>query len=652
MAAFDCVLVANRGEIAIRVLRAARAAALRTVAVYSDADRTAPHVREADAALRIGPAPAAESYLSIPAILDAAERSGAQAVHPGYGFLSENAGFARACEQAGLTFVGPPADVIELMGRKDRARRLAVGAGVPVVPALDDAGDAALLERAGAEVGFPLMVKAAAGGGGKGMRIVRSEGELAGALRAARREAKAAFGDDTLLLERLVEHARHVEVQVLADAHGAVVHLFERDCSTQRRHQKVIEEAPAPTISPAVREAVTGAAVRLAREVGYVNAGTVEFVVAGDELFFLEMNTRLQVEHPVTELVCGVDLVALQLAIAQGEPLPFAQDDVTARGHAIEARVYAEDPDAGFLPQAGTATTVRWSARARVDAALEDGQEVLTHYDPMLGKVIAHGVDREAARRALVAALDDSAILGVTTNLGFLRRLAASPAFARSEIHTTWLDDHPDALPREDADVALCAGAWSLATAGEPAPRDPFGAGDGFRLGGPAAPVLVELEVAGERRVLRVDVRAGTVAEGERSRTVRPLAAEPGRLRLEVDGEVHELQAVPSAGGVVVVHRGEVHDLRRPRHEGHDAAALSDGSVVAPMPGTVVSVDGAAGDAVRAGQTLVVMEAMKMELSLQAPIDGAVRAIHVAAGDQVALGHPLFEVDAASADGD
>jgi acetyl-CoA/propionyl-CoA carboxylase biotin carboxyl carrier protein len=649
---FDSVLVANRGEIAIRVLRAARALGLETVAVYSDADRAAPHVREADTALRIGPAPAAESYLSTAAILDAAGRAGAQAIHPGYGFLSENAGFARACAGAGLTFVGPPAEVIERMGRKDEARRLAIGAGVPVVAAVEDAPDEELAARAAEEVGFPLMVKAASGGGGKGMRIVRSADELGGAIAAARREARAAFGDGTLLVERLVEHARHVEVQVLADAHGAVVHLRERDCSTQRRHQKVLEEAPAPTITDTVRDTLTGSAVRLAREVGYVNAGTVEFMVSGQEAFLLEMNTRLQVEHPVTELICGLDLVALQLRIAQGEPLPFAQAEVAASGHAIEARVYAEDPGNGFLPQAGRATFVRWSPRARVDAALESGQEVGTWYDPMLGKVIAHGATREAARRALVAALDDTAIFGVTTNLGFVRDLVASDAFRDAAIDTATLDRDPgDVAPDPADDLALLAAAWATAAAGAAEvagdrARDPFALSDGWRLGGPPAPVEVELERDGERHVLRVDRGAGEIADGERRAAIHPVAAaDDGALRLEIDGAVHAFFVERSAHAVTVGHRGRAHVFRRPEQFLHDAtAAATDGAVTAPMPGTVLSVAGDVGAPVQAGQTLVVLEAMKMEIALQAPFDGTLAELDAAEGDQVPLGRTLFRV--------
>jgi 3-methylcrotonyl-CoA carboxylase alpha subunit/acetyl-CoA/propionyl-CoA carboxylase biotin carboxyl carrier protein len=650
---FASVLVANRGEIALRVLRAARALGLGTVAVYSDADRGAPHVRAADTALRLGPAPAAESYLAIEAVLDAARRAGAEAIHPGYGFLSENAAFARACAEAGLTFVGPPADVIERMGRKDEARRIAVAAGVPVVPAVEDTGDDdTLAARAADEVGFPLMVKAAAGGGGKGMRTVRTADDLPAAIAAARREARAAFGDATLLVERLVEGARHVEVQVLADAHGGVVHLRERDCSTQRRHQKVLEEAPAPTISAAVRETLLGSAVRLAREVGYVNAGTVEFMVAGEEAYLLEMNTRLQVEHPVTELVCGLDLVALQLRVAQGEPLPFTQDDVTAAGHAIEARVYAEDPANGFLPQAGRATFVRWSPRARVDAALESGQEVGTAYDPMLGKVIAHGATREAARQALVAALDDTAIFGVTTNLGFVRDLVASDAFRDAAIDTGWLDRTPDAAgpDPEDGDLARAAAAWAAAaTPADGVPGDPFAVGDGWRVSGPAAPVAVDLDGPGGRVVVRVDRAAGTLDDGDRPRAVREIDADDeSHLQLEIDGMRHDFFVERAAHAITVGHRGRAHVFRRPEQFLHDAtAAATDGAVAAPMPGTILAVPGVVGAAVAAGETVVVLEAMKMEIALSAPFDGTVAELDAAEGQQVPLGRTLFRVVAA-----
>ena len=640
---FGSVLVANRGEIAVRVLRSARDAGLRTVAVYSDADLGAPHVRAADTAVRIGPAPAAESYLSIPALLEAARRTGAEAVHPGYGFLSERAAFARACEEAGLVFIGPPADVIEVMGRKDRARRIAVEAGVPVVPAIEEteADDTELARRAVAEVGFPLLVKAAAGGGGKGMRIVREAGALPGALAAARREALAAFGDGTLLVERYVERGRHVEVQILADQHGHVVHLFERDCSVQRRHQKVLEEAPAPTISAAVRDRLTSAAVRLAAAVGYVNAGTVEFLVAGEDVYLLEMNTRLQVEHPVTELVTGQDLVALQLRIAQGEALPFGQEDLTRSGHAIEARVYAEDPAQGFLPQAGTASVVRWPSRARVDAALEPGSEVGTWYDPMLAKIIVAGPTREAARGALVDALDDTAILGLTTNVGFLRRLAGSAAYRDAAIDTAWL-------------VAVASRSAGGARGGAGGARDPFGSGDGWRVSGPAAPVLAGLRDGDGAHSMRVDVPGGLVSEGaeeaERSWRVRPVASapgpEPGPYRLEIDGVAYRFQVELGPREIVVGYQGQAYVFSRPDASGPgaDLAAASDGLITAPMPGTVLSVGVSEGQDVTAGEVLGVLEAMKMELSLVAPYDGTVTEAGVKAGDRVALGQQIFVV--------
>jgi acetyl-CoA/propionyl-CoA carboxylase, biotin carboxylase, biotin carboxyl carrier protein len=666
---FRSVLVANRGEIAVRVLRSARDAGLRTVAVYSDADLGAPHVRAADTAVRIGPAPAAESYLSIPALLEAARRTGAEAVHPGYGFLSERAAFARACEQAGLVFIGPPADVIEVMGRKDRARRIAVEAGVPVVPAVEEAasgeaasgeavgpgGDAELARRAVAEVGFPLLVKAAAGGGGKGMRIVREAGALPEALAAARREARAAFGDGTLLVERYVERGRHVEVQILADQHGHVVHLFERDCSVQRRHQKVLEEAPAPTISAAVGDRLTSAAVRLAAAVGYVNAGTVEFLVAGEDVYLLEMNTRLQVEHPVTELVTGQDLVALQLRIAQGEPLPFGQEDLRRSGHAIEARVYAEDPAQGFLPQAGTASVVRWPSRARVDAALEPGSEVGTWYDPMLAKIIVAGPTREAARAALVDALDDTTILGLTTNVGFLRRLADSAVYRDAAVDTAWLDRNPGSFPADGGEVALVAAAWLVAVGSGSAggARDPFGTGDGWRVSGPAAPVAAGLRDGDGAHSMRVDVPGGLVSEGaeaERSWRVRPIASapgtEPGPYRLEIEGVAYRFQVEIGPREVTVGYQGQAYVFTQPSASGPGAglAAASDGLVTAPMPGTVLSVRVSEGQDVTAGEVLGVLEAMKMELSLVAPYDGAVTEAGVKAGDRVALGQQIFVV--------
>ncbi len=644
MSSFGTLLIANRGEIALRVIRAARGAGLQTVAVYSDADARAPHVAAADTAVHIGPARASESYLSVPRLLDAASRAGADAVHPGYGFLSENAGFARACREAGLVFVGPSPEVIERMGSKNEARQVAVAADVPVVPGFAVERGDDVLERAREEVGFPLMVKAAAGGGGKGMRVVTSVDDLPAALEAAAREAKSAFADDSLLLERLLEDARHVEVQVLGDEHGTVVHLFERDCSVQRRHQKVVEEAPAPTIDAALRERLGDAATRLAREVGYTNAGTVEFLVAGDDFYFLEMNTRLQVEHPVTEEITGLDLVALQLRVAAGEPLPFGQEEVRAAGHAIEVRVYAEDPAAGFLPAAGTPTRVHWSSHARVESALEAGVPVGTTYDPMLAKVISRGPTREAARQALLSALDDSAIFGLTTNLGFLRALVGSGEFARAEVDTAWLDRNPGAYASAEVRPAVFGAAWARASGATVDPADPFGVVDAWRMGGPPAAVRVEFEWGSERIVLAVDRAGGVISDGEREVGVRALHREPERLLLEIDEVRHEFHVELRPDAVHVVHEGALFEFREPLGRADRAQAISDGALLAPMPGTVLRVSAAAGETVEHGQVLLILEAMKMELALTAPFAGTVEELPVEEGEQVSARQLLARV--------
>ena len=634
------VLIANRGEIALRIIRGCRAAGVRSVALYSDLDRQAPHVRAADSAVRVG------SYLDIAEVVGAAVSAGADAIHPGYGFLSERAEFARAVERAGLKLIGPSAEVMEKMGRKDAAREIAIAAGVPVVP--QGSGDGTTEAMV-----YPVLVKAAAGGGGKGMRIVREESELEDAIAAAKREAASAFGDDTILVEKYVEHGRHIEVQVLADAHGNVVHLFERDCSTQRRHQKVLEEAPAPTITPAIRKAVTEASVALAAHVGYENAGTVEFLLDDDtgEAYFLEMNTRLQVEHPVTEAVVvvttpqqratgasgtSIDLVQLQLLVAAGEPLPFTQHDLTVSGHAIEARVYAEDPFQGFLPQAGTATLVRWPEHARVDAALESGGVVSTSYDPMLGKIIVHGADREAARLGLVAALDDTAILGLTTNLGFLRALAAGDEFRDATIDTAWLDGANVEEP--DPDTARIFAAWTHAMLTATDTGHPFQA-DGWRSGAAPAPVIVELD-----RPVAVD-RAGGLVEGV---SVVELAAERHVVVLTLDGRRERAVVNVEPHVVEVVHQGHRHVFERPDVFGDHVHSAGDGTVLSPMPGTVLDVRVEAGQAVAEGDVLGVMEAMKMELSLKAPFDGVVTAVDAATGAQVALGARLFLVEEAA----
>jgi acetyl-CoA/propionyl-CoA carboxylase biotin carboxyl carrier protein len=655
LTAFDTVLVANRGEIALRVVRGVAAAGLRSVAVYSDPDRDAPHVRAADDAVRIGPAEAAQSYLCIPALLDAAHRTRADAVHPGYGFLSERAEFAQAVADAGLVFVGPSAAVIAAMGRKDHARQLATDAGVAVLPAVHlDAGAeaaAAGLGDIGREVGFPLLVKAASGGGGKGMRVVREPAALADAVAAARREALAAFGDDTMLVERYVEHGRHIEVQVLGDEHGNVVHLFERDCSVQRRHQKVVEEAPASMISPAVREVVLSSAVALARRVGYTNAGTVEFLVCGDDAWFLEMNTRLQVEHPVTELVTGLDLVRLQLDVAQGLPLPFGQHDVRLHGHAIEARVYAEDPFNGFLPQAGVAGLARWPSGARVDAALESGQVVGTHYDPLLGKVIVSGASREAARQAMVTALDDTAVLGLTTNVGFLRALVDSADYRDGDIDTAWLDAHPGQPAVPVPDVAWYLAAWALATADGDARAGALSTPDGWRLAGDAARVRLPLELrqgvdgGSDTRVLSVDLSRGVVAGDDGDVVARSIRRSSAQVVMEVGGRVEAGTVLVRPHAVLVAFRGQAYSFARPDlFAPGSGTELHDGSIVAPMPGTVLAVKAVRGSVVREGDTLAVLEAMKMELALKAPFAGTVASVSAAPGQQVDLGAELLRV--------
>ena len=620
------MLVANRGEIAVRVLRTCRRLGVRGVAIYTDPDAAAPHVRSADAAIRV------HSYLDIAGVVTAAHRAGVEAIHPGYGFLSERAAFAAAVAESGLVMVGPSATVMERMGRKDAARAIAVAAGVPVVPsyALDDAPD---------RMTFPVLVKAAAGGGGRGMRIVRSPADLPEALAAARREAVGAFGDDTLLIESYVERGRHIEVQILADAHGHVLALHERDCSVQRRHQKVIEEAPAPTLDAGTRAAIVTAAVDLAREVGYVNAGTVEFLLDADTgaFYFLEMNTRLQVEHPVTEAICGgLDLVELQLQVAAGEHLALDPADLGPYGHAIEARVYAEDARAGFLPQAGTAHLVRWpeGPGVRVDHALESGQVVTTAYDPMLGKVIVHAGDRETARRRLVEALDRTAILGLTTNVGFLRELVAGREFAEASVEVSWLDRRP--VPTRTTGKARAIAAWAAADQERcRAASGPFRS-DGWRLGADPAPVMIELD-----EVLKVDPVTGRVAGAGGEWQIQPA----GEGRLLVDGAGVWAARWVSSHAVEVALRGERFRFARPDILDDHQPATGDGLVVAPMPSLVVDIRVEVGDRVVADQVLGTLEAMKMELALRAPFAGTVREVVARAGQRVDLGAPLVSLE-------
>ncbi|ADP79691.1 acetyl/propionyl/methylcrotonyl-CoA carboxylase subunit alpha [Pseudofrankia inefficax] len=711
---FDTVLVANRGEIAVRVIRSLRALGIRSVAVYSDADAGARHVREADVAVRIGPAPARESYLNTTAVLAAAWATGAQAIHPGYGFLSENAAFAAACAEQGIVFVGPPAHAVEVMGDKITAKKAMVAAGVPVVPGRAEPGlDAAALAEAAEEIGFPVLLKPSAGGGGKGMRIVRAAAEMADAVASARREAAGAFGDDTLFLERYVDSPRHIEVQVLADAHGNVIHLGERECSLQRRHQKIIEEAPSALLTAlpdggAVRERIGQAAVTAAAAVGYVGAGTVEFIVAGDEpetFYFLEMNTRLQVEHPVTELVTGLDLVAEQLRVAAGEPLRVRQQDVTLTGHAVEARVYAEDPGRGFLPTGGEilALTEPTGEGVRVDSGVAAGTVVGSDYDPMLSKVIAWAPERAGALRRLDAALGHTVLLGVTTNIGFLRTLLANGDVRAGRLDTGLVERHLAELTAAPAPEGTASqgtasqGTASEGTASEGSaapgtasrgsaentsaevggvgpPADAlavYGLAQLLRLQ-PAGPVIDPWDVpsgwrVGEDTWLRwtldlgagarpsVEVRGTPAAAAVRIDGRAPIAAAARRvespagteLLVTLDGVTSRWRLADGPDGTLWVGAGGAawplgEWVREP---GAVAAAAGDGQARSPMPGTVIAVDVAAGDSVAAGQRLAVVEAMKMEHAITAPVAGLVKDVLVAVGARVALDALLAVVE-------
>ena len=643
---FSKILIANRGEIARRVIRTAHRLGYRTVAVFSDADRDAPHVREADEAVHVGPAPASASYLSVEALLDAARRTGADAVHPGYGFLSERADFARACLDAGLVFVGPPPEAIAAMGDKAGAKRRMLAAGVPCAPGYlgDDQSDARLAAEAEA-LGLPLLVKAVAGGGGRGMRLVRRADELAAALGGARREATSAFGDRTLMLERLIEGARHVEVQVFCDRHGHAIHLGERDCTAQRRRQKVIEEAPSPIVDAAMRAAMGRDAVAAARAVGYVGAGTVEFIVDADgRHHFLEMNTRLQVEHPVTEAVTGLDLVEWQLRVAAGEPLPLAQDDVRFDGHAIEARLYAEDPYAGFVPQTGR--IMHWrpdDARGlvRVDDGVAEGGEVTPYYDAMVAKLVAHGRDRADAIRRLAAALERAPLLGVATNAAFLADLLRHPDFRGASMTTTRLDEWLDAgapilqrpLP-DDTTWALAAAAVAL--------RD----GHPRRSSGAAAFDLT-LRCGDATRTLRAHLHRDGVDVTTGGATLRFDAVERDghALRYAVQGVWRQATAVFDGARLHLAVGGRAFAFDEPSPLPAADAGADPRRARSPVAGVVAHVAVAAGERVTAGQPLVCVEAMKMEMWQHAAADGVVAAVHVAVRDAVAAGALLVELE-------
>ena len=661
---FSKILIANRGEIACRVIKTARRLGIKTVAVYSDADRNARHVAMADEAVHIGPSAARESYLLGDRIIEAARRTGAEAVHPGYGFLSENAGFAEACATAGIVFIGPPPAAIRAMGSKSEAKKIMEKARVPLVPGYhgDDQSPELLAAEAG-RIGFPVLIKAAAGGGGKGMRVVESAEKFADALAGAKREAKASFADDHVLVEKYLSRPRHIEIQVFADGHGDCLYLFERDCSIQRRHQKVIEEAPAPDMDPARRKAMGEAAVAAAKAIGYVGAGTVEFIADQDgTFFFMEMNTRLQVEHPVTEAITGQDLVEWQLVVAAGGKMPLAQEQLTINGHAVEVRLYAEDPARNFLPSTGTLLHLRLpeeNAHVRVDTGVRQGDTVTPFYDPMIAKVIVHDRDRTSALRRMAALMGGTEVVGVTTNAALLKALCAHPAFVGGEVDTGFIERHRAELfvkagPADDRAVAVA----TLARIAEfqPAGRaDPWDQTNGFRL----------LEI-GHDEVRWKDGEREIVVIGRRRRD--------GTLGLELPGGSVEATVRRQADGALGIVLGtdtfEARVVRRTLNDGtveytgfargesrrlllvdpldvtqYEAIASGDAAVRSPLPGKIIDLRVKAGDSVSKGQPLLVLEAMKMEHTLSAPADGKVKSVRYAVGEQVAEGAELVEFE-------
>ena len=646
---FTKILIANRGEIACRIARTARDLGYRTVAVFSDADADAPHVEAVDEALRIGPAPARESYLNVQAILAVAKRSGADAVHPGYGFLAENAGFAQACEDAGLVFIGPTPAAIRAMGNKAQSKRLMTEVGIPCVPGYaGDQSDAALAAQA-RRIGFPLMIKAAAGGGGRGMRLVGEPGALTPALAAARSEARNAFGSDELILEQAVADARHVEIQIFADAQGNVIHLGERDCSIQRRHQKVIEEAPSPAVSPELRGKMAEAAVAAARAIRYRGAGTVEFLLdAAGKFYFLEMNTRLQVEHPVTEAITGLDLIAWQLRVAAGESLP-RQHEVRFEGHAIEARLYAEDPYEGFLPRSGTLLAWRppTGAGVRVDHGLRSGQEVSPFYDPLLAKVIGWGRTREEARRRLLAALEDTIVLGIDSNRTFLASVLAHRVFIAGEATTEFIDRHLSAklaerpVPGNDM-VALAAALLFEKTATQ---QDSMLA-NWSSTGALAWPLRVTSAGAQFAAEATPAGRDGfSIALGGKRVAIDILDRRAGELRFAVDGLQQRAHFVFADDMLHLDVAGNIAAFRESTREAVNIGSRRAGSqLLAPMNGAVVAVLAKVGDSVKKGQRIVIVEAMKMQHEIAAERDGVLAKIHVREGDQVATRQLLGEL--------
>ena len=666
---FEKILIANRGEIACRVARTAQRLGIRTVAVYSEADAGALHVTSCDEAWLIGPAHPRDSYLRGDRILDAARKSGAQAIHPGYGFLSENAEFAKACTRAGVTFIGPPAAAIEAMGSKSAAKALMEQAGVPLVPGYHgDAQDLARLQQEACRIGYPVLIKASAGGGGKGMRVVDKPENFAEALAGAKREAASSFGDDRVLIERYLTRPRHIEMQVFADTKGGCIHLFERDCSVQRRHQKILEEAPAPGMTAERRREMGAAAVAAAKAVGYVGAGTVEFIADEDgRFYFMEMNTRLQVEHPVTEMITGLDLVEWQLRVAAGEPLPLAQEDLAIKGHAIEARIYAEDPERGFLPAAGRIAHLRQprqSVHVRIDSGVQSGDEIGVHYDPMIAKLVAWDHDRPAALQRLRTALGEFEVAGLTTNLAFLLRVTGHRAFALAHQEPGLLDTgliernrselFPAPAPATDPVLAVAVLSELLRVDREAAqiaarstdPHSPWHSRDAWRLNEDNHHTFVFLD-AGRRIEIIAHYRAGGY-ELELPGGRMPVSGETGddgTMTADLAGLRLQATVVHQGAALTVFANGSSHRL-----EFEAAAAIEEedpsGRLASPLPGSVIQVLVGAGDTVAKGQALMIVEAMKMEHTISAPRAGKVSQIYFAAGEQVAEGAQLLEFEA------
>ncbi|HET8692596.1 MAG TPA: biotin carboxylase N-terminal domain-containing protein [Steroidobacteraceae bacterium] len=647
------LLVANRGEIACRIFRTCRRLGIHAIAVYSDADRDALHVRLADEAHRVGPAAARESYLDMDAILAAARASRADAIHPGYGFLSENAAFAEACGGVGIRFVGPGTDAIRAMGLKHEAKAIVAAAGVPVVPGYmgEEQSEARLVAEA-ARVGFPLLVKAVAGGGGKGMRVVREAAALPEALRGARSEAESAFGDGRLMLERFLERPRHVEVQVFGDAHGNCVHLFERECSVQRRYQKIIEESPSPFIDAATRAAMTAAAVRAAKAVGYVNAGTIEFIVGGDGAFyFMEMNTRLQVEHPVTELVTGLDLVEWQLRVASGESLPLRQEAIQSRGHAIEARIYSEDPRRGFLPSVGRVRRFAHppaSADWRIDSGIADGDAISVHYDPMIAKVVASGADRAAALASLRRNLDRTAVFGVGNNLALLRTIARHPAFAAGDVDTGFVDRELAVLTADvppPPEALLLAASLALADRAPPAGagHSPWQLADGWRAGGEPVQAIGLRTPAFLR--LRARRQGGSlVLEGEGTSLRGTVAIADGRYLVDAGRGPQSLELIRDGEMLQVVGESATSLALAPAWPFERSVEDADAHPASPLPGRVVDLRVKAGDRVEKGEVLAVVEGMKMQHAIRAGRAGRILQVLARQGELVDAEAILFDI--------